>query len=54
MGEIKIPKLMYCTLGKEQEISVDLGATFSQHSNTICPQTIGEIKKLKLIYKNHK
>lgn len=37
MGEIKIPKLMYCTFGKEQEISVDLGATFNQHLNTIFP-----------------
>jgi hypothetical protein len=54
MGEITIPKLTYCTFGKEQEISVDLGATFSQHSSNIYPEIIGEIKKLKLVYKNNK
>ncbi len=54
MFDIKIPQLTYSTFGKDQEITVDLGATISQHNQFLCPEVIGEIKKIKLIYKSNK
>ncbi len=54
MFDIKIPRLTYSTFAKDQEITVDLGGVISQHNQFLSPEVVGEIKKIRLIYKSNK
>lgn len=54
MVDVKIPQLVYSTFHKDQEISVDLGATISQHTQCLFPEVVGEVKKVKVVYRSNK